>query len=299
MTPVPGHRESAPRAGRAGASLHAEVLGIGPRVVLAHGFTQTGRLWNSLHERLAEDHQVVLVDMPGHAGSSHVAADLTEGAHLLGEAGGQGTYVGYSMGARFCLHLALGRPDLVRSLVLISGTGGLELPNERAARRATDEALAFELDPPPHMDDAAGLRDVRQARLDAFLKRWLDNPLFAGVAPEANAFEERRRNTGPGLASSLRLAGTGTQLPVWDRLGRLAMPVLVVTGEYDDKFTDLGRRLVASIGDNASQMVVPRTGHSPHLQNPELVTELIRAHLDPPGRPARPAPPGSSPVVDG
>ena len=268
--------------GRPIASLHTEVVGRGPRVVLAHGFTQTGRLWNSMEERLATDHQVVLVDMPGHAGSSHIAADLTEGAHLLGAAGGRGAYVGYSMGARFCLHLALARPDLVTSLVLISGTAGMERPGDREARRASDEVLAFELDPPAHLDDAAGLREVRQARLDAFLRRWLDNPMFAGIPPEANGFDERRRNTGPGLASSLRLAGTGTQLPLWDRLDWLRMPVLLLTGEYDDRFTETGRRMAAAIGVNATHVVVPKAGHSPQLQVPERVAELIHAHLGAP-----------------
>ena len=276
--------EPAP-TGTTDISLHTEVIGHGPRVTLAHGFTQTGRLWNSVEQRLAAGHQVVMVDMPGHAGSSHVAADLTEGAHLLGAAGGRAAYVGYSMGARFALHLALARPDLTTSLILISGTAGFDRPEDRAVRRASDEQLADQLDPPAHLDDTAGLKSVRQDRLDAFLRRWLDNPLFADVPPDATGFEERRRNTGPGLASSLRLAGTGTQLPLWDRLDRLTMPVLIITGEYDERFTDTGRRMVSTIGSNATQVVVPGAGHSPHLQFPELVAELIGTWVDRSGPP--------------
>ena len=49
------------------------------------------------------------------------------------------------------------------------------------------------------------------------MRRWLDSPMFAGIGPSANGFDERLRNTGPGLASSLRLAGTGTQQPLWER----------------------------------------------------------------------------------
>jgi 2-succinyl-6-hydroxy-2,4-cyclohexadiene-1-carboxylate synthase len=276
--------DSAPTIGSAGVPLHAEEIGTGPRLVLAHGFTQTGRLWNSVDQLLALHHRVVRVDMPGHAGSSQVAADLVGGARLLGAVGGHGAYVGYSMGARFCLHLALDRPELVRSLVLISGTAGLEPASERAARRASDEALVSELDPPEPdpatADDVAERPLAGQARLDAFLRRWLASPLFSGVPPESNGFEERRRNTGPGLASSLRLAGTGTQLPQWDRLAGLAMPVLILTGADDEKFTALGRRMAATIGDNARQVVVPGTGHSPHLQNPDLIAELIGDHVD-------------------
>jgi 2-succinyl-6-hydroxy-2,4-cyclohexadiene-1-carboxylate synthase len=246
---------------------------------MAHGFTQTGLVWNSLDRRLATEHEVVRVDMPGHAASSHVAADLTEGAHLLADLGGRAAYLGYSMGARFCLHLAVARPDLVDSLVLISGTAGLDDPADRADRRSKDEALADELDPVDGPDPTAGIRTLRQARVDAFLDRWIRQPLFAGVPPEANGMEERRRNTGPGLASSLRLAGTGTQEPLWSNLARLEMPVLVVTGADDAKFTALGARLVGAIGSNATQVVVGGAGHAPHLQRPADVAAAVLDHL--------------------
>ena len=72
--------------------------------------------------------------------------------------------------------------------------------------------------------------------------------MFAGIAPEAQRLRRSAPQHGPGLASSLRLAGTGTQLPLWDRLDWLRMPVLVLTGEHDDRFTATGRRMAAAIG---------------------------------------------------
>ncbi len=237
---------------------------------MAHGFTQTGRLWGSMDGDLASDHQVVRVDMPGHGGSSDVAATLTDGALLLGDAGGTGVYLGYSMGARFCLHLALARPQSVVGLVLISGTAGIDDIDERRRRRESDQDLADQLDPP----------DGRQPLpVAAFLRRWLENPMFADINPAATAFEERLRNTGPGLASSLRLAGTGTQRPLWDSLAELAVPVLIISGALDHRFTDLGRRLTGSIGTNATHVVVAGAGHAPHLQQPATVAGLVRSHL--------------------
>jgi 2-succinyl-6-hydroxy-2,4-cyclohexadiene-1-carboxylate synthase len=261
------------------AALHATVTGEGPRLVMAHGFTQSGSVWGSLDTRLATDHQVVRVDMPGHGGSAQVRADLSEGADLLGAVGGRATYLGYSMGARFCLHLALDQPELVGSLVLISGTAGIQDPDERAARRARDEGLADQLDPPVSGADGREPPGDSQARLDAFLRRWLNTPLLAGVPAEADGFAARRRNTAPGLASSLRSAGTGTQVPLWTRLGGLDMPVLIVTGEHDNKFTRIGRRMIDAVGDNATQVVIAGAGHSPHLQEPARVAEVIEAFL--------------------
>ena len=252
--------------------LHLESIGRGPRVVMAHGFTQTGRVWGSMEAELARDHEVTLIDLPGHGGSSGVAASLAEGAALLAAAGGRASYLGYSMGARYCLHVALARPDLVERLVLISGTAGIDDDAERHERRLSDQALADRLDPP------AGSGSEPEPVAE-FVRRWLDGPLFAGISPEANGFDRRVTNTGPGLASSLRLAGTGTQGPLWDRLDRISAPVLVITGGSDQKFTALGRRLTAAIGPAARHVVVDGAGHAPHLQRPGEVAGVVRAFL--------------------
>ena len=251
-------------------SLHIEARGRGPRLVMAHGFTQTSRVWAGLDDDLARDHESVAVDMPGHGRSSAVHSSLVDGALLLGAAGGRATYLGYSMGARFCLHLALACPHLVDSLVLISGTAGIEDPDERLERRRADGALADRLDPPGDAEDALPV--------EAFLREWMDTPLFAGIDPDAGGFGERLANTGPGLASSLRRAGTGSQLPLWGKLRELTMPVLVITGGDDAKFTGLGSRMVEAIGAGASLAVVPGAGHAPHLQRPRVVADLVRAH---------------------
>ena len=56
------------------ASLHAEVAGEGPTLVLAHGFTQTARLWGRFGDLVAGGRRVVAVDLPGHGGSAGVRA---------------------------------------------------------------------------------------------------------------------------------------------------------------------------------------------------------------------------------
>jgi 2-succinyl-6-hydroxy-2,4-cyclohexadiene-1-carboxylate synthase len=262
-------RDTLPDAAPRTAVLHTEETGSGPRLVLAHGFTQTARCWGPMADDLAADHHLVLVDLPGHGGSAEVDADLSTGADLLVRAGGRGCYVGYSMGARFCLHAALAHPEAVSSLVLVSGTAGLEDPLEQRARRAADDGLAEELAP------LSGARPATS--VEGFLRRWLAQPMFAGVDERAAALPERMRNGAAGLASSLRHAGTGTQRPLWGRLGELEMPVLTITGELDGKFTDLGRRMARAVGANGSAAVVAGVGHAPHLEQPAEVARLIRS----------------------
>ena len=76
------------------ATLHAESSGEGPTLVLAHGFTQTGRLWGPCGQALAAVHTLVAVDLPGHAGSDDVRADLPTTAdlvrHAVADSGGPG-----------------------------------------------------------------------------------------------------------------------------------------------------------------------------------------------------------------
>jgi len=252
--------------------LRALRRGTGAPLVLAHGFTQTARIWGGLDAALATDRAVTSVDLPGHGGSGSVAADLWEGAALLGAAGRTADYLGYSMGARFCLHLALDRPDLVRRLVLVSGTAGIEDDDERADRRRADDALAERLDPSTGGEP--------QDTVAEFVARWVNAPLFGSVPASANAVDQRLINTGPGLASSLRLAGTGTMAPLWDRLAELTMPVLVITGARDQKFTDLGHRLAGAMGGPSAHVVVDDADHAPHLQHPTVVAAAVQTFLD-------------------
>jgi 2-succinyl-6-hydroxy-2,4-cyclohexadiene-1-carboxylate synthase len=242
---------------------------------MAHGFTQTRRVWGGLDAQLGNDHQIVTLDMPGHGRSSTVRADLPEGASLMADVGSRAGYLGYSMGARFTLHLALAQPEIVDRMVLISGTAGLEGEAARRERRRADHALADQLDPGTDGGDPVSV--------EAFVRRWLEGPLFAGVDEAASSLAERLANTAVGLASSLRMAGAGTQRPLWDRLGELTMPVLIITGSEDEKFTDLGRRMARAIGPNASLVTIPGAGHAPHLQRPDLVAEAVRSASGPAG----------------
>ena len=229
------------------------------RLVLVHGFTQTARSWADIVARLPEPFQAVAVDAPGHGAAAAVTTDLPGAAAEIVRAGGAGAYVGYSMGARICLHAALARPDAVERLVLISGTAGIDDAGERAARRASDEALA-----------AA----IEREGIDAFLDRWLAQPLFATLPDTARDVEDRRRNTAAGLAASLRRAGTGAQAPLWDNLAELAMPVLLIAGALDHKFVALAERMHRAIA-GSELVVVAGAGHTVHLEQRDAFVDVL------------------------
>jgi 2-succinyl-6-hydroxy-2,4-cyclohexadiene-1-carboxylate synthase len=232
-------------------------------LVLVHGFTQTRRSWDPIVTRLECLYELVTVDAPGHGGSGAVQADVERGAVLLGGAGGRAAYVGYSMGGRLALRLAIARPDLVDALVLIGATAGIADDDERTARRRSDDSLA---------------EVIERDGVERFLDTWLTQPLLATLPPNAVDRAERARNTPAGLAASLRLAGTGVQEPLWDRLGELAMPVLLVAGELDRKFTVLAERMATAM-PAASVAVIPGAGHSAHLERPDAFVDALDGWL--------------------
>jgi 2-succinyl-6-hydroxy-2,4-cyclohexadiene-1-carboxylate synthase len=237
------------------------------RFVLAHGFTQSAKSWTTF-QRLLESRvpgaTTIAVDLPGHGDAESPAdLDLWASADLLADQGGPGVYVGYSMGGRVALHTALAHPEVVERLVLIGATAGIDDPEERAARRAADERLADHI-------EAVGV--------DTFIDEWLANPLFAGLTDATAQRADRLRNSPAGLAASLRATGTGTQAPLWDRLGEIECPVLVLVGEHDAKFTELGHRLVDGLS-RSELVVVPGAGHSVYLEQPDATVDAIAAWL--------------------
>jgi 2-succinyl-6-hydroxy-2,4-cyclohexadiene-1-carboxylate synthase len=246
--------------------LHREVWGKGQPVVLVHGFTQSAAAWESLRPTLSRRHTVIALDAPGHGQSAGLAADLSTGADMMVvAAGGRAAWLGDSMGGRVALHVALRHPEAVRRLIVVSATGGLDDPAARAARRYADAALAAQA-------EAEGV--------EAFVRWWLGRPLFATLPPSAAAVESRLGGSAAGLASSLRLAGTGSQQPLWAQVHRLEMPVLVVAGELDAVYLAHGQRLVQSIGSNATFAVVPDAGHACHLEQPQACLDIVCPFLE-------------------
>jgi 2-succinyl-6-hydroxy-2,4-cyclohexadiene-1-carboxylate synthase len=237
--------------------------------VLLHGFTQTARLWGPFGDALAKDHTLIGIDLPGHGDSDEVRADLGGTAALVEEAvtatvgSGQCDLLGYSLGARVALHVVTGTSLELAHVVLIGATGGIEDPVARQQRRESDEATAAAL-------DASG--DV-----EGFIDRWVSGPLFDRLGPAALT-EERRRNTATGLAWSLRLAGTGTQEPLWERIPEITTPMLALAGTDDARFSAHALRL-AGLAQNGVATLVPGGGHAVHLAQPLATWRLVHHWL--------------------
>ena len=248
--------------------------GPGRRLVLLHGFTQGPGSWDRLVAGLEPPCEIVRVTLPGHGpeGTASARARLPFEAAASAVAGAvaevagpePATWMGYSLGGRLTLRVALDRPELVDSLVLLGAAPGIEDADARRARVEIDERLA------------AGLE---RKGVEQFVDGWLAQALFSRLSRSDAGVEERRLGTVDGLASALRLLGTGAQEPIWDRLGEIEVPVLLIAGEHDSKFSALAFRMAAGIGENAGISFVPGAGHAAHLERPQSVVMILNRFL--------------------
>ncbi|MBC7870974.1 MAG: 2-succinyl-6-hydroxy-2,4-cyclohexadiene-1-carboxylate synthase [Chitinophagaceae bacterium] len=252
---------------------HAKTSGEGEPLVLLHGFSGSGADWAAHLPALTPHFRVVTVDLPGHGKTDsptdpahytieNMAQDLISLLESLDL--GQVHLLGYSMGGRLALYLAIHYPTAIKSLILESASPGLASPEERQARIASDQALATQ---------------IEQKGLSWFADYWGNIPLFASQKNLQQAIQDdvraRRLNNNPhGLVNSLRGMGTGVQPSLWPHLSALKRPVLLLTGEHDSKFVAINQQMQTQIPD-AQHIIIPDAGHTVHLEQPVLFEKNI------------------------
>lgn len=224
-----------------------------PRVVFIPGFTQTPSSWDAVRSEMIEEWDLSVADIPH-------GLDFVATAHALGATHGPAFYVGYSMGARLALQLALDHPELVQGLVLASGTPGIRDETERSARISSDEALA---------------RHLETIGAAQFIEEWLSQPMFATLPENESDRAERASQPVERLTHQLRSLGQGTMQPLWDRLGELEMPILLAVGGTDTKYADIAREMMRALGPNADAAVLDSGGHAVHMEHPFAFAVLV------------------------
>jgi len=250
--------------------------GSGFPVLLLHGFAGSQGSWEELMEGLATFSKAVAVDLPGHAEAPLPKHSGEEGffevvdalAECIEGIEGPADVVGYSQGARLALALALRHPQRIRRLVLESGTAGLDSEELRLKRREEDEAKAVLLE---------------QQGVAAFMDAWKQLPLFATQArlplEKQKALQQRRKaHSASGLAGALRCMGLGVQPHFWPLLSGLRLPVLLMSGEEDAKFSALAQQMLCAL-PLAWHTLVPGCGHAVHLESPQPWLKAVLGFL--------------------
>jgi 2-succinyl-6-hydroxy-2,4-cyclohexadiene-1-carboxylate synthase len=257
-----------------GVQLHVEELGTGTPVVLLHGFSGSARAMACIAEGLSDAHRTLAIDLVGHgrseaprgAAAYTMASCVAQLAAALGELDvSAADWIGYSMGGRVALALAVAHPARVKSSLLIGASAGIRDPQQRAERVRADEALAERIE-----------RDGVEAFVDFWISQsFLFDERRLGARGLAEARELRLANSTQGLAASLRGMGVGAQPSLHDALARVSIPICLAVGEADAKFRTLAAEICQEL-PNARVEIVPEAGHAAHTDNPAAFLELAR-----------------------
>lgn len=225
--------------------------GTGAPVVLVHGLSASSKWWSRVFDALAEHHCVAAVDLVGFGrnrrftGLPLLMPSFREMTALLArylETFGEPVHVvGHSMGGQIAIRLAAERPDLVRSLVLVSAAG-----------------MPFHLDPRPHV-------------------RATTKPPYGG-ASIARVLVPDFLRAGP---MSVAVAGTRVvRADLRELMHAIRVPTLLVWGENDPLVPLVYGEAMRKEIEGAQLVVIPHAAHVPMWEEPEPFTRAVLQFVD-------------------
>jgi pimeloyl-ACP methyl ester carboxylesterase len=245
-----------------GIEIHYEVEGDGPAVLLSHGYSATGAMWDLQRHALSDRYRVVSWDMRGHGSTEspddptlfsteHTVADMRGLLEQLGIE--QAVVGGLSLGGYLSLAFYRQHPGLVRALVVCDSGPGYRNPEARQTWNRRAHERADELDARGLATLAARSREMREAM--------------------------GHHRSSRGLALAARGMLTQRDSAVIDSLPAIRVPTLIIVGDRDEPFVAPCRYMASKI-PGARLEVIEDAGHSSNLDQPEIFNRILREFLD-------------------
>jgi pimeloyl-ACP methyl ester carboxylesterase len=261
-----------------GVSLHAEETGTGEPLLFIHEFAGDHRSWEPQVRFFSATYRCVTYAARGYPPSdvptdpdkySQTRAIADAVAVLDGFGIGQAHLVGLSMGGFTALHLAMAHPDRVLSAVVAGAGYGAEPERAEAFRsESVLTAAAFA---------AEGAAKVAERYTVGPARVQFKNKNPRGWAEFAEALAGHSS-----LGSALTMRGVQAARPslygLTDELARIAVPVLVLVGDEDEGCLEPALMLKRTI-PTSGLVVLPRTGHTANLEEPDVFNRAVDRFL--------------------
>ena len=165
--------------------------------------------------------------------------------------------LGYSMGARLGLHALIADSKLWNGAILVAPHPGLSVADARHSRRVRDDQWA---------------KRFEELSWSEFWGEWTRQATLTTAYPRPLPPERRARRR------CLELWSLSEQDDLRPRLDEIECPVLWVSGEWDERFTDLGSACVPLM-PKGKQVIVPGAGHRVPWDAPDVFAELVREFM--------------------
>ncbi len=256
-----------------GANLYYEEYGAGHEtIVFSHGLLWSGRMFCDQIAVLKDQYRCITFDFRGQ-GQSQVTqsgydieslyADTIELIDVLGCSPCH--FVGLSMGGFVGLRVAIRRPDLLKSLILIETSSDPE-PTENIGRYRMLNFVARWI----------GLRVVADRVMEImFGQKFLNDPVRATLKHE---WKERMvANHRIGITRAV--SGVITRAGVTDQLGQIGTPTLIVVGDQDVATVPAKAERMHAAIPNSRLVVIPGAGHTSTVEEPVAVTAAMAEFL--------------------
>jgi pimeloyl-ACP methyl ester carboxylesterase len=266
-----------------GVQLYAEVTGSGVPLLFIHEFAGDHRSWEPQVRYFSGGYRCLTYAARGYP-PSDVPADgaaysqqraVADAVAVLDGLGVDRAHVvGLSMGGFTTLHLTLRHPARVLSAV-VAGAGYGAQPERADTFRAESEAIAaaFEAEGSPRV---AARYAVGPARVQFQRKNPRGWAEFAAALAEHSA-----------LGAALTMRGVQAARPslyhLRDELAQVRTPVLLVVGDEDEGCLEPALMLKRTI-PTAGLAILPRTGHTANLEEPDVFNQLVDRFLAAVGR---------------
>lgn len=247
-------------------------------IIFLHGFTGSSNDWKFIFNNLPERFLPAAIDLIGHGkSSSPVELDcytpLAISNHLnniLTKLGFEKVILcGYSMGGRAALNFAAQFPQKISALILESVSKGFSTEEEKNERLKNDFALADK---------------IKHEGIENFINYWMNIPLFESLKnlPDEkyqSILKTKLNNSVTGLSNSLRGFSTGNMNIDLTNFNKYNIPVLLITGKLDEKFTNINKNLVKEFS-NARHEIINNAGHNSHVEKEEEFILIVNKFLE-------------------
>lgn len=247
-------------------------------VLFLHGFTGCSEDWYPLFEQFPENYNLFALDLVGHGKSDaptdsnfYTAENLVKQIKFVKDqlTTNKIFIAGYSMGGRAALSFAASYPDDIKGLILESATAGIRNEEERKKR---------------YEDDLKLVEYIESNTLEEFIDLWIDQELFNTLRRFSNEKlkkikKKKASGSKIGYTNSLIGFSTGVMPPLHDKLKKIPVKVLLISGDLDTKFTGINARLAKRFF-KAKHKIVKNSGHNTHLEEPKRFLEIVTNYLN-------------------